>query len=482
MPLPIISIAQMREWETATWAQGIKESHVIRMAGYATAKMAEKMSREGDTILVLAGKGHNGDDAEQAVPLIANRRTILHKICDPERGRILFSESLRSNPKLIIDGLFGIGLNRDLAPAWIKFIEEINQTGIDVLAVDVPSGLNADTGSPMGTAIKASLTLCMGAPKTGLISPEASPYVGRLDVAHPIGLIQCPFKSQVYWILPEDFESYPPKRAILTHKGTYGHLFILAGSMGYHGAAVLAARGAQKACPGLITLYTDEKVYHSVASQLQSVMVNTWQANRPIPPSTTAILVGPGLASPDIPSTLIDQIKQWWNHSPLPMVIDATALDWLPKTPRNSTAIRMITPHPGEASRLRNTSTEDIQNNRLIHHSKLSETYGNAWVVLKGYLSIIGNSDIQFINPSGNPLLAQGGSGDILAGFLGGLIAQPILATQPEKTISYAVWQHGAAADFLTSQANGFPWPIEKLLDFLGTVAPIVLPSTENVG
>ena len=481
MPLPIISIAQMREWETATWAHGVKESDVIRMAGYATAKMAEKMTQEGDAILILAGKGHNGDDAEQAVQFVKNRSVGYHRIEDPINGEILFLESLKLKPKLIVDGLFGIGLNRNLSPSWIKFINEINQSGIEVLAVDVPSGLNADTGNPMGTAIKASITLCMGTVKWGLISTKASPYVGRIEIAHPIGLVECPFKSAVSWISQEDFKFFPPKRAVLTHKGTYGHLYILAGSMGYHGASVLAARGAQKACPGLITLCTDEQVYHSVASQLQSVMVYTWQSKRPIPPSTTAILVGPGLASPDVPGTLIDQIRQWWDYSPLPMVVDATALDWLPKHSSNSSAIRIITPHPGEASRLLNISTEEIQNNRFIHHSKLSEIYGNAWVILKGYLSIVGNSRRQFINPSGNPWLAQGGSGDILAGFLGGLIAQPNLATNPEKTISYAVWQHGATADFLTRQCNGFPWPIEKLLDFIGSVAPILLPSAENV-
>ena len=181
---------------------------------------------------------------------------------------------------MLIDGLFGIGLDRPLDDGWKKFITAVNQSRIPVLAVDVPSGLNADTGEVQGAAIEAAVTLTVGAPKTGLLAQNAWPFVGRLEVATDVGLVPCPHPSSrddLNWTLPEDFAGFPPRRAVAAHKGSFGHLMVVAGSFGFHGAAVLAARGAQRAQPGLVTLFTQEDVYHPIASQLQAVMVNLWK-------------------------------------------------------------------------------------------------------------------------------------------------------------------------------------------------------------
>ena len=166
---------------------------------------------------------------------------------------------LALRPALIIDGLFGIGLNRPLSAEWVRFINLVNEACACALAVDVPSGLNADTGQPEGAAVRASVTLTVGAPKAGMLQESAWPFVGRLEVAPEVGLVPCPHRSAVQWTLPQDFTGYPPPRMAATHKGNYGHLAILAGSVGYHGAAVLASRGAQRAQLGLITLQTTEK-------------------------------------------------------------------------------------------------------------------------------------------------------------------------------------------------------------------------------
>src|SRR5439155_24128624 len=188
---------------------------------------------------------------------------------------------------------------------WIRFIQTINQSGRCALAVDVPSGLNADTGEPMGDAIQAALTLTLGGIKEGLLRPSAWPFVGRLEVAPDIGLVPCPFQTERNWICAADFRDFPPRRPVASHKGTFGHLAIFAGSLGYHGAAILAARGAQRAQPGLITLHTLEGIYHSVAPQLQAVMVSPWQPATKLAGEHTVILIGPGLAARDIP----DQMK-----------------------------------------------------------------------------------------------------------------------------------------------------------------------------
>ena len=269
MPAPVISIAQMRDWEQATWAAGQQEAEVIRRVGQCVARRALLLTQPGDSVLILAGKGHNGDDARSAREHLADRRVEVFDVADPAAELAKLDALLALRPALVVDGLFGIGLNRPLGPEWVTFIERVNAAHLPVLAVDVPSGLNADTGEPQGAAIAASVTLTVGAPKTGMLREAAWPFVGRLEVATDVGLVPCPHQSELQWTLPEDFAGFPPPRAAATHKGTYGHLAIVAGSLGYHGAAVLAARGAQRAQPGLITLHTLEAVYPAVAPQLQ---------------------------------------------------------------------------------------------------------------------------------------------------------------------------------------------------------------------
>jgi NAD(P)H-hydrate epimerase len=275
---------------------------------------------------------------------------------------------------------------------------------------------------------------------------------------------------------PGEFKNFPPRRNVDGNKGDFGTLAIIAGSFGFHGAGVLTARAAQRAQPGRITLFTQEKIYTAVASQLQAVMVNVWRPKLKFPASTSAVLIGPGLAAPVIAGKMKAFTQKLWRDSELPQVVDASALDWLPTGAFSKNAIRIITPHPGEAARLLKTTAQKIQKNRVASLREISTRFGNCWVVLKGNKTLIGRNETArgdarptiFVNPSGNPHLAQGGSGDVLAGFLAGLIAQPELQADVGKTIRYAVWQHGAAADKLQkSRAN---WVVEDLISELGDV------------
>ena len=469
MPVPVISIAQMRDWEQATWAAGQTEAEVIRRVGQCVARRALQLTQPEDLIVILAGKGHNGEDARCAREHLADRRVEVLDMTGTAADLSKLDALLVLCPALVVDGLFGIGLNRPLGPEWVGFIEHVNAARLPVLAVDVPSGLNGDTGEPQGAAIAASVTLTVGAPKTGLLREAAWPFVGRLEIAGDVGLAPCPHQSEVQWTLPEDFTGYPPPREAATHKGSYGHLAIVAGSPGFHGAAVLAARGAQRAQPGLITLHTLEAVYPAVAPQLQAVMVSAWLPQGNLPGSYNAILLGPGLASADMPDHMKMQTRHLWRDSLTPVVADASALDWLPPdaVPRN--ALRVMTPHPGEAARLLRKTPQQVQTDRLSALRNVSRRFGDAWVVLKGHQTLIGRSSGEvYVNPSGNPHLAQGGSGDVLAGYLAGLLAQPALRADPLKTIRYAVWQHGAAADRL--QAMRPNWVTEDLAEAVGAV------------
>jgi NAD(P)H-hydrate epimerase len=467
MSVPVITLGQMREWEAATWATGQTEAEVIRRVGKHLARRARKLTRAGDSILFLIGKGHNGDDARAAAKALEGREADVLEVFLPDSDLLQVEMALAKKPALIMDGLFGVGLNRPLSEDWQKIIAAVNAAKIPVLAVDVPSGLNADTGEHFGACIEAAVTLTVGAVKNGMLALAAWPFTGRIEVADDVGLVPCPFKADLNWQQPEDFEKYPPARPLAGHKGTFGHLVIVAGSMGFHGAAVLTARGAQRAQPGLVTVLTQPEVYAPIASQLASVMVALRQPGTKILPSTSALLVGPGLAAPGLPDELRLTMRHWWRGVDCPLVVDASALDFLEAGSFHKILVRVITPHPGEAARLLNSTTQKIQADRVKAVREISRKFGNCWVVLKGQQTLIGQGEGEiFVNPSGNPHLAQGGSGDLLAGFIAGLLAQPALTADVGKTLRYAVWQHGAAADKL--QATRANWTVEDLAAELG--------------
>jgi hydroxyethylthiazole kinase-like uncharacterized protein yjeF len=469
MPIPVLTVAQMRQWEKATWAAGVREESVMRRAGQAVARAAESLTRADDLVLFLAGKGHNGDDTAFAFEYTTGRLKELLRMTEPEPAERELESLLARRPALVVDGLFGIGLNRPLSAAWSRLIELINGSGMPVLAVDVPSGLDADNVLPMGAAIRASLTLTLGAAKRGLISAAAAPFVGRLEIARDIGLVPCPFTTDFATIGPEDFQGYPPQRPVAGHKGNFGHLAILAGSRGFHGAAVLAARAAQRAQPGLITLHVPESIYTPVAAQLQAVMVRPYTEQPELPDGATAVLLGPGLASNELSPNVRAAACALWQRSPLPVLVDASALDWLPAGATAEQSLRVITPHPGEAARMLGSSTVGVQSDRPAALRALSQKFGGCWVVLKGHQTLIGRaSEPLVVNLSGNPHLAQGGSGDVLAGYIAGLLAQPEPQLNPRQALHFAVWQHGAAADALLASKPNFT--MEELVEWLGTV------------
>jgi NAD(P)H-hydrate epimerase len=467
MPISVISVAQMREWERATWAAGVKEDDVIRRVGKRVARRARKLTCADDTILFLVGKGHNGDDARTAAKQLEGRRAEVMEMFLPDTDLLPLESALKDKPALIVDGLFGIGLNRPLGEAWRKVIAAINASKLPVLSIDVPSGLNAATGETFGAAIHASVTLTVGAPKAGLLAQAAWPFVGRLEVAEDVGLVPCSPQTELNWTSPEDFENFPPARNAASHKGDFGHVAILAGSLGFHGAAVLATRGAQRAQPGLVTVLTQENIFAPVATQLQAAMVNVWREKAVLPEKTSAALIGPGLAAPEISDEFKSATQQIWREANYPVVVDASALDWLEFSSVAAPATRVITPHPGEAARLLGTTTTAVQADRVKALRELSQKFGGAWVVLKGHQTLIGRATGNiFVNSSGNPHMAQGGSGDLLAGFIAGLLAQPALQADVEKLLRYVVWQHGAAADKLSLTRRN--WTIEDLAGEIG--------------
>lgn len=481
MPTPVLSVSQVREWEESSWKAGRSQTEVIRRVGYLVAERAKRMLKRGDSVIALHGSGNNGQDTLQACRHFVDHEVHRIEAIHPGQCLLEFQEALKLRPALIVDGIFGTGLNRPLDAGYQALIEAINRSGVPVLSVDLPSGLNADTGESWGAVVQAQVTLTLGAPKRGLLAHPAWPHVGRLELAPNIGLTDCPCDSELQWTLASDFKGHPPARPAHGHKGSFGHVVLAAGSLGYHGSAVLAARGAQRAQPGLITLLTPQEVYVPVASQLASVMVHPWTSESALPEKCSSLLVGPGVTSPTAQEHARGLLKTHWQNAPFPVVVDASGLDLLVPGGKTTQGIRVITPHPGEAARLLGWSTTQVEQRRLEALRALSRALGECWVVLKGCQTLVGRStgDV-FINPTGNPSLAQGGSGDVLAGWLAGLLAQPSLQQDVLKTLRYAVWKHGQLADDLERERPH--WTIEDLAHWpafpekRSDTLPVVLP------
>lgn len=467
MAIPVLSLTEMRQWETATWESGTTEAEVIDRVGQAIAQWVHSHSRSDDTILIVAGRGHNGDDVRAAATYLVDRAVSTIEIDEPETSLVSLQEALAAGPAMILDGLFGIGLNRPLNEAWSAIVEQLNQSAATRIAIDIPSGFDVAEGKAQGATVRADFTLTVGAPKAGMLSREAAPFVGYIRPLTKVGLVEPPNGVGLTFSEPADFHDFPSRSQANDHKSTRGHLAIFAGSPGYHGAAVLAARAAARTRPGLITLVTDPESYVPVASQLQQTMVHPWQSKWQLPPRCTAAVVGPGLASPQLPTSLIAEVVRLWQEAPLTVVADASALDWLPQQNEPAPGPRIITPHPGEAARLLNRFTSEVNSDRIDALRSLSAKFGQCQVILKGTHTFIGSAEGEiYINASGHPGLAQGGSGDILAGLLGGLMAQPSCSSELDKTLRFAVWKHGQTAEDLeTIQPN---WTIEDLPAALG--------------
>ncbi len=457
----------MRAWEQATWDTGVREETVIDRVGQAIADWIRHHYPHAKRLLILAGKGHNGDDGRAAQAYLTDQTVDLVSVPEPETALPSLETALENKPDLILDCLFGIGLNRDLNADWQNLVARVNDCSRPIIAIDVPSGLCAQTGKVFGAAIEADVTLTVGAPKTGLLTPAALRHTGYVRVLTDVGLAplsQSDPNAERLWTEPSDLEGWPTRKKAHDHKGTLGHVTLIAGSLGYHGAAVLAARAAMGSQAGLVTIVTQPECYAPVANQLHQAMVRTWSAPFIPPPRTSSLLVGPGLAHETLPAAVATTCQEAWRTAPFPVIADASALAWLlpAPDPPSERGLRVITPHVGEAARLLQWENRRVVQNPIDALRQLARTYGNAWVILKGAHTLIGKATGPiYVNPTGNPGLARGGSGDVLAGFLAGCLAQPRCVADPDKALRLAVWAHGATAEHLA--LLGEDWNIETL-------------------
>jgi hydroxyethylthiazole kinase-like uncharacterized protein yjeF len=354
---------------------------------------------------------------------------------------------------LIVDALFGVGLSRAIAPPYASWIEWANGSGAPILALDVPSGLDAGTGVAHGPTIGATATATFIALKPGLLTCDGPDYCGELSI-HALDLDDAldGAGARLEWRpLSRELPEILARRVRKTHKGTFGRACVIGGAEGLVGAALLAGRAALRLGAGRVVVGLAARNPPLVDWGSPELMLRDAGS---VGDDYDAWTVGPGLGGGERAFAIVDKAARHLQ----PVVLDADALNAVAANPalRDAIAARgaptLATPHPAEAARLLGCDTSTVQADRVAAATRIASQL-RAHVVLKGNGSIVARPDGSFdVNASGNPALATAGSGDVLAGILGALLAQGIDAAQAMRI---GVCLHGAAADALVAEGVG---------------------------
>lgn len=458
--MKVLTAAEMREVDRRTVELGIPELVLMENAGHRVVELlAEKFAPLArQRVVIFVGKGNNGGDGlVVARQLLARFRPAaldvvlaesvansvplrMFEACGGKAGFDITPEMRRAT--LIVDALLGTGIVGAPRGRYAELIEEINTGFPDaaVVAVDLPSGLNSDTGWSPGPVARADYTVTFTAPKIAHALPPGCDQIGEMRVGHIGSPSYLMDPIRLHLAEPADFESLLAPRERNSNKGDYGHVLVLGGAEGKTGAAEMAGWAALRAGAGLVTV---------ACSDLRLRFPELMTATLPRDPVAlesvlhrkTVAAVGPGLGTEP---PLVDLVRRLVSSARIPVVVDADGLNALVGFEwRAEDALRILTPHPGEMARLCGTSVEEIQRDRLGAARHLAELH-QAVVVLKGHRTVIAFPDGRaWINPTGTPALATAGTGDILTGLIAGFLAQ--FPAQAEQAVPAAVYLHGLA-------------------------------------
>jgi len=492
----IVSAGQMKELDRRTTEEfDIKGEVLMERAGHGVTmvvrRIAEIAGFVNPVIHLIAGRGQNGGDAFVAARLLKESGyqvevwlaarinqlsgdALVHygrmkqagveayEIPTLEDWQVMTRDSFYS--EIVVDGVLGTGITgpaRGPAAGAIQYIRARSQDSL-VVSIDIPSGLNADTGEAEGDAVVADLTATIGLPKTGLVAQHAVDYVGTLDVVD-IGIPEeciedvTPLQDlEVIHLF--DLKPLFKRRLRYSHKGDYGHVLVIGGSRRHTGAAALSARAALRSGAGLVTAMVPERLQSAMICDTPELMV--WPAAENAQGGLaasniewlaetldqfSAIVVGPGMTHSEDTKILVDWLLK---NGRVPLLLDADAINvWAdnPSRLKQATSPLVLTPHPGELARLLQCTAADIQQDRRAAINRAVELTGGT-VVLKGAGTLIATAGkpIQ-VNLNGNPGMATAGSGDVLSGMIGGLLGQGFA---PYDAARCAVFAHGRAGDY----------------------------------
>lgn len=470
--------ADAREMDKhAIEVMGIPSETLMLRAAAGAASEAEKLLGTSDgSCAIFCGSGNNGGDGigiaallkekgyEIVCVMAGNREKMYPDSLAMERRLVEAGGHLEDyDPErlpeylehcaLIVDALFGTGLSRAITGRLSRLIQHINDSRIPVLSCDIPSGISGDTGCVLGCAVRADVTVTFQIPKTGQLLPPGTEYVGRL-VVQDIGIPEeSKISFQGEYVTGEMVRSWLPVSKLESHKGDYGKLLLLCGSRGYTGAAALAAKAALRTGAGLVYLGVPDAVYPILATKLDEPVVFPLASNGNGRYShiavgeiieqlkgKDAVLVGPGMGRCYDTESVVDAVLE---EARCPIILDADGINVLEghidRLDRATVPV-IMTPHEGEFRRLGG----NLSQGRLAGAKALAEKSG-AVIVLKGYRTITATPDGRvYINSSGNPGMATGGSGDVLAGIMACLLGQGM---EPGQAAAAAVYIHGSAGD-----------------------------------
>ena len=484
----VVTAKEMRELDRLTIEKyRVPSLTLMERAGEAVAR--ELLRRFGKAarggVLVVCGRGNNGGDGLVVARHLKKKRIPCEVVLLARKGKLSpdAAENLRAylkvkgkvfeagesplallaqrlkGKKLVVDAILGTGLKEEVRGAYAEAIAMIHSSGLPVVAADVPSGLDSDTGRPLGAAIKAELTVALGYAKLGEVIHPGVSYAGDLVVAdigiHPEAVEAVGPCAEL--LEYEQIGRLLPAREPDSHKGTYGHLLAVAGSRGKTGAAILACRAAMRVGAGLVTLAAARSLNDIFAGALVEIMTEPLRDNadeetgplgdrewRRILEKKSAVLFGPGVGVNDSTRSAL-----WWllKNLETPFVIDADGLSLLAgDIERIGGAKRppILTPHPGEMARLIGGDTAAVNHDRVGIARSFAGRH-RCYLVLKGARTVIATpAGRVFINPTGNPGMASGGMGDVLAGILAGLLAQ---GSTVEDALRFGVFLHGYSGD-----------------------------------
>ena len=466
LPEALYTPAQVRELDRrAIEQQGIAGGVLMARAGRSAWRLLQRHYPHAKRLVVLCGGGNNGGDGYVIARLAAEAglRVDLCPLQDPAQlsgdaaiaagqalecvDAVAFSSALAESADVIVDALLGTGLDRSVTGELATWIHTVNQAPAPVLAVDVPSGLSAQTGQVMGAAIGADRTLTLIGLKQGLHTGDAANQVGVLEFDD----LQVP--DEVYDNLPPSawrLTQTPsisdlPIRARTSHKGHFGHVLIMGGDLGMGGAVRLAGEAAARVGAGLVSVATQPAHIGAVLAARPELMAHGIQSASRSRAELDALIgranvmaLGPGLGQADWGMGLYQAALS----AECPLVIDADGLNQLASQPEFR-GDWVLTPHPGEAARLLSTDVAGIQADRFAAADAIAHRYGGV-VVLKGSGTIISDGESRYVASAGNPGMASGGMGDVLTGVIAGLRAQGLSALNAARV---GVQAHSAAAD-----------------------------------
>jgi NAD(P)H-hydrate epimerase len=482
----VTTAAEMRALDQWTIAHGTPGHVLMERAGAGAARvLRERFPGVRGRVVVICGRGNNGGDGfvvarhlkrarfavetwllgrpeavrgDAARMLAAWRRAGGRVESLTDAGRLPTLRTRLARAALVVDALLGTGLDAPVEGLTAAVIEAINAARAPVLAVDLPSGLSADTGRPLGTAVRAAATATFGFAKVGLCIHPGVEHAGALTVVD-IGIPPAAVAAvgpQTTLLEPHEVGRLLPRRRRDAHKGNFGHVLVIAGSRGKTGAALLATEGAARSGAGLTTLAAAATLQPVLEGHVREAMtaalpdaadgiavlgdgsvVDGLLAGR------AAVVCGPGLGLAEGTRALVAHVVR---RCAAPLVLDADGLNAVAGTELLAARAgpTVVTPHPGEMARLVGTDTAAVQADRLGTARRLAAATG-AVVVLKGARTVIASPDgTAAICPAGNPGMASGGTGDVLAGIVGGLLAQGLA---PADAAALAVFAHGLAGD-----------------------------------